>query len=488
MRRRVLTLLSAALFASSCASEPPAETPSPESFTIELWERTIGSDDPTLEGLTDSRLADLNNPATSPLDPEEFKEAAAAAGETIRVEVERRTPPNGWKNYWPDGLHRTAGALNEEVPACSDVEIAAANPQPLPNTMDVVKVVVVWSASACPEPVSDDPTARTVSYVYLERYEESWRPLRETQLPGAEALSVLAPAQLPTWALATLDCAADGVLYARVEVAAAWNELCAAAQDAGVELVAVDGLRSPADQERRFNDATEFFGSEEQAKRFVAEAERGKCASRHCAGEAIDYAPNLTAESWLGAAVACSSENGITDTAAGVCAEGTSPVPRSLQYGFAATLVHSPNHLDFVVPLAALPGSGCSPTAGSQALQLVATIWRCTLTQDGVEQETVAEIVASALLVADCTSNLDPAFASAGGVGLFGLPASLALAYVGPDADVFDPSYAAAAAAELWSAERRSGRSGWDPFTCRSALPEFGGPPLPEWSVLAAGL
>ena len=130
----------------------------------------------------------------------------------------------------------------------------------------------------------------------------------------------------------------------------------------------------------------------------------------------------------------------------------------------------------------------------------------------GVIGQESQRVVAEALIVASCESNLDPTASAFGGTfaaaahpdtglpydrqGLFGLSSAMVVAFAGPDVSPFDPAISAAVAAQLWLSERAAGRSGWDPFGCAataafhavSVLPSYGGPELPAWAIAAAGI
>jgi hypothetical protein len=66
------------------------------------------------------------------------------------------------------------------------------------------------------------------------------------------------------------------------------------ARDDGVEMVVTSGWRSQAHQQRLYAEAVRKYGSEEEARRYVATPD----ASAHVTGDAVDIGPT-DADSWL---------------------------------------------------------------------------------------------------------------------------------------------------------------------------------------------
>jgi zinc D-Ala-D-Ala carboxypeptidase len=66
------------------------------------------------------------------------------------------------------------------------------------------------------------------------------------------------------------------------------------AQDDGVDLAITSGWRSPAHQQRLFDEAVRRYGSEEEARRYVSTPD----TSAHVTGDAVDIGPT-NADDWL---------------------------------------------------------------------------------------------------------------------------------------------------------------------------------------------
>lgn len=509
-RRRVLLrciIAFAAVALAACNGDlPDRSLADTTGFTADVWFDVLGGDDPSGVGLSDGRLAPLNDPATSPMPAAEFAAANAAAEAFVVADV---TGQGRTARLWP--AWTTPAAATPAAGACTSIDVAAVNTQPLPSPPGWYKTAVVWSAEGCPIDVSVDPSGRTVTFVFLERAGDSFVVHRRVDVPGADPIGLQPAGEIPDWMLASLDCAKSTAVKARVEVAAAWAQLCRVASIAGINLIAVEGVRSAADQRDRFGDAVEFFGDSDRAQRYVAASDGSLCASRHCAAEAVDVIADPETIGWLTETAACVGAEGTRILDPGQsCGDTERPVPRSLRYGFASTLPHSPGHLDYVVPLAPVEPGTCAVPQGAQPPQLIVVIWTCTLTGAGLTADDLTRTVAAALTVADCASSLQPSAAEFGGayldaahpdlgrawdrVGLFSMPRAWVAQFAGPDASPYNPAVAAAAAAQMWVTERAAGRDPWAEFGCAvgdefhsPVLPAYGGPPLPAWALSAAG-
>lgn len=80
----------------------------------------------------------------------------------------------------------------------------------------------------------------------------------------------------------------------RPDVADAFRQLRAEAEQQGVQLCVNDGKRSRAQQQREFDEAVEKFGTEELAARYVLTPDK----SMHVKGTAVDVQP-LASASWI---------------------------------------------------------------------------------------------------------------------------------------------------------------------------------------------
>ncbi|GAA4367934.1 M15 family metallopeptidase [Nocardioides caricicola] len=79
------------------------------------------------------------------------------------------------------------------------------------------------------------------------------------------------------------------------DLRAAFLDAKDAARADGVTLVVNSGWRSPAHQQRLFDEAVQKYGSEEEASRYVATPDE----SAHVTGDALDIGPPESA-AWLG--------------------------------------------------------------------------------------------------------------------------------------------------------------------------------------------
>ncbi len=369
------------------------------------------------------------------------------------------------------------GSYFNGVPAgvCSNVSVVGASPFSMGVIAGVeyVKAVAAWSG-ACPDP----PSAETVfvSTLYLQRVVEEggvWAPVREGVIPQpAESAGA---GDLPEWALGPVACSTG--VRARWEVAAAWETMCAAAATDGVMLVASSGWRSASEQANRFAGAVEFYGSRDEAERYVAFSDRAACASRHCAGEALDVQMEPAASAWLREVVGCRrAVGGVVLGAA--CRTNERPVMRMEQYGFVEPLASSPGHLEYVLPVNAVQADGCEDSTGGAPAAIVVSVFRCTLRELGVVSD---DTVREALVVAECESGMNPraeqlqgayrntTHPQSGrryeGAGLFGLTRAQVSGLVA-GGTYLDPWVNALAAARLFVSERQSGRDGWGAFVC----------------------
>lgn len=90
------------------------------------------------------------------------------------------------------------------------------------------------------------------------------------------------------------DDGVPGVAKLNPHLLAALREAAASASDSGVSLYVDSGWRSPAYQQHLLDQAISKYGSEEEARRWVAPPER----SAHVSGAAVDVGPSQ-ASGWL---------------------------------------------------------------------------------------------------------------------------------------------------------------------------------------------
>lgn len=494
----------------------------PIEFDADAWEAALGGDDPGAQG-DDTHLETLGDPANSNLGAGDFRAAATLASEVARAEVlgEGR---DAYPGYWPDGNGTDAGRLATTTDVCDDATVTVASPQALPlersdgaapaDPARWVKVLVVLRTTGCPNPLPAQLAGSpSVLFVYLQRSGSGgYEPVRPSAIPARRPVGARSTGVLPDWALEPIEHCAGAALQARMEVAWAASQMCADAAADGVRIRLTDAFRDASSQEARFSDAVESYGSEELARQFVAESDGEECASRHCAGEAIDASPTADAAAWLGAVIGCSDHSGtVSDPVEGSCPTGFARVLRHEAYGFAAPLPDNPWHLEYELPLEPLDDAtasrgDCRPATSRAVAEVIAQVWRCRLAEAGLADGDADAVVARALVVARCASGWDPGARAFSGRydnqphpalgapytrwGLFQVAPGWFEA-LDPAADPFDAADNADLAATLYLSERQAGRWGFDPFPCAagndklladSVLPERGGPPLPPWA------
>lgn len=496
----------AALAISHDPAPPPAAasvTP-PWQYTTSSWDSALGSDAALTEA-SYRALTSWSDPALSAQDQTQLRELATAVTDADLTATGRAR----WPTYWPP-----APATGRAAPArCESVSSLAASPAALPvsrpGTGAYAKVLVASSATCGSERYTrTDPR---IDYVYATRSGSRWTPVREHAVPAqdpdartpAQAAIEPAPWQLKEFA----RCAGAQVLRDRIVVVDAFEQMCAAAADAGVELTLESAYRTRGEQAELFAAAVRSYGSEAEARRWVAYADAQLCTSRHCSGLALNVTPGSEAMRWLTATVGCSSGSGLrADTA---CARGERSVPRMARWGFSAPVAAIPGYLEFTLPVpddgaaGSLSAPDCAP-AGIPVANMVAAIFRCRLDRAGVtgtEQDTV---VAQALTVARCESGWNASARAYAGrylsapnpadgrtythAGVFMIDAERAAGWVpGGAAKLLDPVANINGAASLWLATR-----GWEQFGCATGtvggfeagpvLPQFGGPKLPAWA------
>lgn len=527
--RSLLVALACGLGLSACGSGTlstagAGATASPSQFTAPAWLAALGGDQP--QG--PHTWAQLNDPANSTLGR---SQAVAAAGLARRVTRAMLTGTGTapWPSYFP------AGAAGSSYGRCSEVRVLAASAQRLPvdpgaapvsdlpggvGSDPWAKVLVVWTAT-CARPAYDPKAVGraagppAVSYVYEEDTARGWEPEREWQVPGSATNGDAYVSSVPpSYALAHLSScggAANANQQALIEVADAWDAMCAAAARAGVELMVTSALRTPAQQAALFQEAVRYYGSSVAALHWVAYATQSECTSRHCDGAAIDVQPSKAALSWLDAVVGCTSSRGKIAIGVTSCPRGSMPVLRLQRYGFASPLAYEPQYLEFALPVSGDPSSGaaaCTPAPSASIPEMIAEIFSCRLADAGIGAQAVRHAVAEAEVVGRCESGWNPdaeAFAGryqsvpdpANGIvysqeGVFMLSEAEADAYVpGGYANDTNPIDNINGAAAVYLSD-----NGWSAFGCATGrssgfdkgpvLPSYGGPALPRWALTYA--
>lgn len=466
----------------------------PTAWFTPQWEEILGGDAPTeqaptLDAVALARATDL---------PAREVPAVSALMSDLALAAATGSSREPFGMYFARNHRRVGQATIPGGEFCRDVSILAVSSftLPLAPAGSFVKSLVAWTGT-CPYPppslFGDNVAPLYVNFLYAARTEVlpyevpqlpygGWAPLHPVEIPGTRMFAGTATSLPDVWEVRDLTtCTLPGVA-ARIEVAAAFEALCQEAN--GLPLLAVEGLRSPEEQLERFKRAVESYGSERAARARVAYSDGELCESMHCAGEAIDVAPEEGVLRWLQAEVACLGPSGVS---AAPCGTGSRPVSRLERYGFVAPHASQPYHLEFALGTldadADLYGD-CTP-GGVPLRERIIAVFTCRIMESGLGYETPASVVDEALAVAQCTSNLDPGFVAHGGkyleqphpltgdvdtrTGIFGLSAAVAARWI---PSPYTGSMATAnidAAARIYLDERSWGRWGWAPFACAAA-------------------
>lgn len=489
-RRGAIALVAVCLALAAAAawwltsSKDAADTPrfDPVEYQPEAWTAILVAPDATDAQTGDSatrRQAQIDALNTAPSTLEDRKDAEALAGAIVQAAVSG-VGRSQWADYFPRS--------GDDPSGCRDVTIDAVNAQPLPyaamGNQTWAKAIVVWNGN-CPGTL-DTFTPQgglQASYVYLLRGDNGWIPVREAALPGRG--SSLGGQDVDRSLLDTLDGCSRGDQYARIEVATAWKELCEAATADGIALVATSAWRSAQQQAELYDEARTLWGDD--ADLYIARSDTDGCTSKHCAGVAIDVELSDTTLAWLRSPVGCLTAGDVTPVAPdGTCPAGADLVSRAARYGFVQPLTSSPGHLEYAGPVSRISTGGdtCRDVAPGPVPGQIADVWRCRLARAGVTDSASVDIVATAVTVARCQSNWNPAFVAFDGTfrdephpdtgqpydaaGLFALSRDYARAYTGDEQSWIDPAVAADTAASAWLEEETYGRDGWQLFSCVS--------------------
>lgn len=467
-------------------------------------------------------LAALADPAASDLGAERAAPAADLAAQVVTAHLTG------------EGRDRFGTLFDDPRPelhpdrdlagTCRDLQVkaAAADSLPVPSHpggeagsegegATWAKAIVVWTAT-CPAAAEvGGEGGAGMSFVYLRADGNSWEPVREGQVPGSASGYLPSPDPTPEpWELVAFSTCGDpdnATYAARAEVVAAFEVLCQKAAADGVPLRVTSALRGPSEQADRFDEAAKRFQDSSDPASWIAYSEDGDCASRHCAGAAIDIADVGGAHQWLGAQAGCfNGADGTFTQGGGPCAEGSVPVTVAQRHGFAQPIRFQPWHLEYAVPgLDGERGASCDPATSASVPQIVAAVWRCRLGAAGLPREQVDAAVARALVVSRCESGWNPEAVAYGGrfidtpdprtgrrsdgLGLFQTSAADAARFELTWDDLRDPVVASEVAARLWLTELDAGRPPFLIWPCAAGdldrpaqLPEHGGPPLPAWA------
>ena len=91
-----------------------------------------------------------------------------------------------------------------------------------------------------------------------------------------------------------------------------------------------------------------YYGSDAEARRYVAFSDGNVCSSRHCAVAALNVADYDGAMVWLHQVVGCITNGAFERTSS--CNAGTK-VLRLQLYGFSAPIPSNQNYLEYALPL-----------------------------------------------------------------------------------------------------------------------------------------
>lgn len=499
----------------------------PWEFAADGWTRTLGGDEP----MTAQRLQQVAQWADPALPAADREALVRLAGKTAQADLDGRGRTAD-EDYWPP---KSSSTSSPAVPPCRDVTVLAASPAALPVVEDddatYAKVLVAYVGQcedATGSSVSYTAASPGVTYVYARKDVPAagaptgtWTPLRSWRVPTRpEVVTAQSAAEPAEWELKTFStCGApETVRRARIMVVDAFTTMCLDARKAGVDLQVVSAFRTRAEQAAVFAQAVRDYGSEQEARRWVAYADEDVCTSRHCSGVALNVRPTSSAMRWLTAVAGCRvAANGPSPSrieAASTCPPGAATVPRMARYGFAEPIQSSPGYLEFTLPVgagapdstaAALSAADCAP-AGVPIPNMVAAIFRCRLAREMVTGPEQDRVVAEALVVSRCESGWNASarafagrFAEAANpadgrrytqAGVFMIGRDLADGgwLTGGYRAVADPVANINAAASLWLSTR-----GWEQFGCAvgvtggfeagPVLPQHGGPELPSWAA-----
>lgn len=498
----VLLCITGLLSACSNSSEEEGYVPNPAEFTTALWDDLLGGDAP----LTDATWSALSDLSRSDLSSEDARSVAELA-KAINTAEQTGVGQNQWADYFT-GAPAT----------CSSITNLASSPFKLPvsgeNTREYAKALIVWVGDCNPVEPAQDGGGQSVDYVYAQKVDGKWQPVREWQIPGSSISGSGDAAATPipaSWEMKNFsECGNKNnkEFSNLIIVVNAFEELCQAAQRENINLELRAGFKTPAEQADLFEQALKFYGSDSEARRWVAFSDGNVCASRYCAGVAFGIENDSDALEWLNRVVGCTLEGNFTLAVNNTCSAGSTSITQAARYGFVAPAPNIPTYFEYALPVTSSENleasASCQPAASTSIPSMIGQIFRCRLGTAGIAGEEQRKIVAEALTVARCESGWSSGAKALGGrytndpypltgqfysqAGVFMLSQSVAQKYVpGGYGAVNDPVANINGAASLWL----SGQS-WGPWPCATGaaspfengpvLPQFGGGELPEYA------
>lgn len=297
----------------------------------------------------------------------------------------------------------------------------------------------------------------------------------------------------------------NATFQARTEVVLAFEELCQAAKADGVNLRISSAYRSVEHQRRLWNQKLrETGGNEAEARKWVAPPGR----SNHNRGIAIDLSiisGDPKSKAWVHKPVGCYRPPETVRIGPYKCGSGEDVIKQVQLYGFILPMTWEPWHIELGIRVdtgdapGAKTAANCSPDRAMSVPEMIGAIWRCRLRGKGYGSAEIEKIVQEALVVARCESEWNPSAFIYGGRyaytphpkygrvftarGVFQfLRASGDTWIEGGWANAEDPVANIDAAARYYIWEREKGREGWGPWECRTRLPQYGGPPIPDYA------
>lgn len=509
-RHRVLSALialslvgSLILYATNATTSAPraqgsftSATPATQFFSP-WWTQALGSD----QGIGPAQIALLNDARRSNLAPADVAALTALLGAIAKAQLDG-TNRSAHPEYFPP---------NAAAPECANAHILAVAPVQLPvnqitalgQSVTYAKAAVVYTASCPALPL------RTPQVIYLyARHAATWSPIPAWKIPGAYAPDAGASPTPPSWRLKHFSsCGSPSNSEYRdlIVVVDAFELLCQDALRHGVSLRIASAFRTPKEQAELFAEAVSQYGSISAASHWVAPATATSCASRHCAGAAIDLVDSdQHAIDFVSAVVGCVSHAAVT-LGPTSCPSTSSPITRLERYGFIQPAPQIPSYLAFALSDVGTPNSlsQCSPPQSLSVPQIIASVFRCRLSAAQVTPVLVATTVQEALVVSRCESDWNPGAQAFAGqwrntpnplynrtftnAGVFMLDRAEAKTYMAPGGSVSNAVDSANAAASMWLTTRS-----WQMYGCATGrgifdtggpvLPQYQGPPLPLWT------
>jgi hypothetical protein len=285
--------------------------PSPWEVTSEAWVAAVGGD----QQLTEDSYTQLEAVTDPALGPQATAQVRRVAGD-LAVATLTGAGQEQFPGYWPP--KPATGA--KPAPRCSKVTVRAVAPIVLPTAGNAAGVTryakaLVLYTGTCGQ-AKYTVASPGSEYLYLAQTEQGWVPVRPWDIPSARGGADVGAAggEPAPWELAQFGpCAADHqVLRARILVVSAFEQMCADAASEGVTLTLRSAYLTRAEQAARFAQAVAQYGSEAEARKWVAYADEEVCTSRHCTGLAVNLTPTSAAMTWLEKVVGCHDGHSVT--------------------------------------------------------------------------------------------------------------------------------------------------------------------------------